>query len=130
MALTMTAMALIQTAATIAPAILRRRLWHATGYNPHPKQVEVHKALDRGARYVAVNAGTRSGKTIMAAINILEKMSYSPPPQFPVGVIPIIAPYAELTDKCFRWLWKWVVTERIFGCAPSGKSERERYIER
>ncbi len=113
----------------IAQRIMRKRNWNVIGYDPSIKQQMVHAAIDRGCQFININAGTRFGKTIMAAEVALEKAAVPPPEGVPLGIIPIIAPYAELTDKCFRWLWHWIVNKRVYGYAPRKKSERERYIE-
>lgn len=109
--------------------LFQRELWRRIGYTPHAKQLEVHNALLNGARFIDVNAGTRSGKTFMLAAIFLNEIAKEPPPNTGLGIIPVIAPYQKLTDKVFRYLWKWIVIEKCFGVMPSKKSERERYIQ-
>ena len=109
----------------------RKHLWERIGYDPYPKQIEVFTAMDNGARFIDIDAGTRSGKTRTAATVAVEKLSYRPPPNIPLGVIPIIAPYGRLTEKAFRWIWRWVVDDNCLNARPikAANSPQDRYIE-
>lgn len=115
----------------ISRNLYRKDLWNRIGFDPsnHPKQLEIFAAIDSGARFIDVVAGTRSGKTIAAAAVAVEKLAQPKPEQVSLGIIPIIAPYGRLTEKAFRWLWKWVVIDRCLKYMPRRMSEHERYIE-
>ncbi len=109
--------------------LLRRRLSARVGYQPHPKQQAVHAAIDRGAKRLACCWGRRGGKSEMAAIEYLTELCFPPAGHLPRRILPLVAPEADITDKIFRYLWRWCVQERVLGCEPVAKSERERYIE-
>lgn len=108
---------------------MRNRIWKATGYEPHGKQLEIHNAIARGARYVIAPAGTRAGKTRMLSTELLTEMGFPPPKGATHRLVQIAAPYVSLTDKCFLWCWDAIVTHNLFGVQPIGKSLRSRYIE-
>ena len=109
----------------------RKDLWRRIGFDPYQKQVDVYDALDSGARFIDIVAGTRSGKTILAASIAHEKITYRKPDNVPIGIIPIIAPYGRLTEKAFRWLWRWIVDDNSLGVKPrrAANSTQERFIE-
>ncbi|MEP0814512.1 MAG: hypothetical protein HRF49_07600 [bacterium] len=65
----------------------------------------------------------------MAADEALLELAYRPDGMLPKRLVLIVGPEADVTEKIFRYLWRWIVDEQVFGCAPVAKSERERYIE-
>ena len=117
--------------------IIRKRIFKALGLVPHAKQDLILGALDRGCKRIGINAGTRGGKTVITQAPILTEGAFAPDGQQPLRVIPIIAPYNELTDKAFRMVSKAIMRTNVYktfipGFNPNKQvkySERERYIE-
>lgn len=94
----------------------------------HPKQLATIRAIKRGATRVANCWGRRSGKTLLMALLAVVELAFKPTGNLPFRQIMITAPTADLTARVFNLIWKWVVTDRIFGVMPIAKSYRERYI--
>ena len=117
--------------------VIRERIARRLKFNLHDHQKAVCKALDNGAKVVAINAGSRGGKTILAGLLAQTEAAFGPDGMQPVRTIPIIAPYKELTDKCFRMIWQSIINKKSYAAIvkkgkaymPVEKSKRERYIE-
>jgi hypothetical protein len=117
--------------------VIRNRILKRLGLVPHAGQQRVLDAIDRGCKRIGVNAGTRGGKSVITQAPILTQGTFGPDGKQPLRVIPIIAPYAELTDKVFRMVSKAIMRDNIYRTFipdfnPRRQvkySERERYIE-
>jgi phage terminase large subunit len=56
-------------------------------------------------------------------------MAFPPIGALPKRIINVSGPEADVTDRIFGYLWKWIVEDRCLGYAPVHKSKRLRYIE-
>jgi len=89
----------------------------------HPGQVDVHFT---DWRYVVLDWGRRTGKTICAAAEIVGEVG------LPDRRVWIVAPNYELTDRVFEYVYKWIVLDQCFGpgsVVKASKSQTNRYIE-
>jgi len=107
----------------------RERLSKIMGYKPHAAQLPVHAAVEKGTRYIGINAGTRSGKTRMISTEIITELAFPPPKGGHLRLIQIVAPIMDLTDKAFEWVWDAVVVKNCMGVQPVSRSRHERYIQ-
>ena len=113
----------------MARAHWRKHIRGYTGYEPHPKQAEIHDAIDRGATRCASVWGRRGGKTILWADEAAVQVPFGPTGNMPRRLIRLTGPEFVLTDPAFEYLWHWIVDEEILGYKPKHASARERYIQ-
>jgi len=93
------------------------------GVDLHPGQGQVHF---EDWRYAVLDWGRRTGKTICAAGEATAELG------LPDRRIWIVAPNYELTQRVFDYVYRWVVTEGIFGkdaVVKASNTRDRRYIE-
>ena len=103
--------------------IKKEEISYLDGLAEHPGQKFVHFT---DWRYMVLDWGRRTGKTICAAAEIVAELG------LPDRKIWIVAPNYELTDRVFEWVYKWVVLDGVLGkenVKKASKSKDMRYIE-
>lgn len=109
--------------------IFQQRIRKRTGYEPHPKQKELHDAIFRGATRIASVWGRRGGKSIAWADEVTTDGGFGPVMGLPKRLIRITAPEFSLTDPVFEYVWHWVVDESLYGYTPKYARTDQRFIE-